>query len=213
MELPEWTGRARRVERPVLEVGFVVWEDFRHPSGLEGPAGPREPLRQPALTLFHRHVNYALTPALEGNTGELVPHYRDVLRVAEKHGIPAPRPHFWMSPFILFQDGTVIPFSEDETREYAEHVLAALEASTDGEIFHGDEQGWEVSVVAAGDRLYIRHTTHEMGEEVACVRCDRGELVRQIAPLRARLSATLAELERALGPGYWSDAPDPAGLA
>lgn len=157
MELPEWAGRARRAERPVLEVGFLVWEDFYYGPVIDYTAEQRqtlrEPLHQPALPYYHRHVNYALTSVLERSAGELVRHYQDAIRLAEKHGIPVPRSHFWISPFILFPDGTVVPFSEAETREYAEHVLSALETPGEGEIFYGCEQGWEVTVVAAADRL------------------------------------------------------------
>jgi hypothetical protein len=207
MELPEWAGRAKPVENPILEVGLVVWDDFyygpKNGFSREQWQTLREPLYQPAMELYHRNVDSALTAALENSVGEMVRHYQDVLRLAEKHGIAAPHSHFRVEPFLFFDGGGEIPFDWHDTREEAEWVFAALESPEDGQIFDGVEQGWEVNVVADGDRLFIRHG-NEDGEEFACIRCDRGALVRQVAPLRARLDRILAELRTALGADYWS---------
>jgi hypothetical protein len=208
MELPEWAARATPVENPILEVGFVVWDDFyygpKNGYSREQWQTLREPLYRPAMELYHRNVDYALTAALEHSLGEMVRHYQDVLRLAEKHGIAAPQPHFWVKPYLFFDGGGEIPFDWHDTREQAEWVFSALESPGDGEIFDGVEQGWEVNIVADGGRLFIRHADFDTQQEHACIRCDRGTLVRQAAPLRARLDRILAELRAALGADYWS---------
>lgn len=208
MELPEWAGRARRVERPVLEVGFLVWTDFyygpENDFSAEQWQSLREPLYQPRVEMHHSHVDLVFTSALDGSASELVRHYRNVLRLAEEHARPPARSHFWLRPFILSAGEPEVPFDWHDTREDAEALLSDLEKPVEGELFHDLDQGWEVEVFASGDRLFIRYANFDTQEELACFCCDRAALVRQVAPLRVRLDAILAELRMALGADYWS---------
>jgi hypothetical protein len=207
MELPDWVERARYVANPVLEVAFTIREDFYY-----GPANDfspeqwqtlREPLPKPSLELYHHDLNRVLTAVAERTVGELVRHYRHVLRLAEKHAMEVPPSHFWITPFLFAGDVT-IQFAWHDTRRDAERLFDALEASADGLIYDDVDQGWELDIWARGDRLFIRDADFDTQEERACIWCERAPLVRQVAPLRARLDTILAQLREALGADYWS---------
>jgi hypothetical protein len=208
---PDWLGRARRVENPVLEVGFIVWDDLYYgpENGFSAEEwnALREPLYRPALELLPRHVSYVLTSVLEPSVDELVRHYQDVLRLAEKHGREPSRSHFWLQPFIFSPGGLDIPFEWHDTADDAERVFSSLQAPDEGLLFHDLDEGWEVEVFASGDRLFIRHSDFTTETELACVWCDRAALVSQVEPLRTRLNAILAKLRAALGADYWSRLP------
>jgi hypothetical protein len=210
--VPDWVSRAGRVEEPILEVGFIVWEDEyygpEHGFSQEEWRTLREPVYQPALPFHHRSVNYVLTPALHAGTGEMVRYYRDVLRVAREHGRRLTRPRFWLRPFLFSSDGFEIPFYLHNGREDAESLLSRLETVEQGEIYDDLDEGWEVQIVAAGGRVYMRHGDFDTGEDHACGWCDRTVLLRQIAPLRGRLHAILTDLEAVLGGDYWSRRPE-----
>ena len=206
LDLPDWAARARPVETPILEVGFSISKSFYY--------GPdtcsqsqwltlREPVYQPALELHRIHVNHVLTSVLESSTDEMVKHYADVLRVAEKHGKQADDSCFWLSP-ILFAPGDLeIKFAWHDTRGDAEWFFSALEGTPAGQVYNDLGAGWELDVWASGGRLFIRHGDGD-GRERDCISCDRDVLVRQVAPLRARLDRILGELRAALGKDYWS---------
>jgi hypothetical protein len=203
-----WLSRARPVEEPVLEVGFVVWEDVYYGPengfSLEQWQTLREPLYRPALEFHHVNVDRVFTRALERSTGELARYYADVLRLAAKHGRPPERSSFWLSPFILLPGEPAIQFSWHDTREDAERFFDALESTPEGVVYGDIEEGWDLKVLAWGGRLFVRHGDFSTGEERACFSCDREALVRQVAPLRARLNRILAELRAVLGGDYWS---------
>lgn len=213
MNAPDWVGRARPVEGATVEVGFFVWEDFYY--GPENGFTPeqwetlRAPLYRPAL---ERHGSYVLTRVLADSPGELVRYYADLLRRMDRHGKQAIRQpqYFWLSPLIFSTGELEISFPWHDTWEDAERLLDALEASEDGEVFSGIEQGWELTIFASGERLFIRQCDNT-GEEHECVSCDRAGLTRQVPPLRARSGRLLEELRAAFGHDYWS-ASNPGGV-
>ncbi|HEU0298369.1 MAG TPA: hypothetical protein VFR37_02920 [Longimicrobium sp.] len=209
VELPGWAGRARRVEKPTLEVGFIVWDDLYY--GPENDFSPgqwktlREPLYQPAVASHPGNVKHVFTSALDGPAlGELARHYADVLRLGEKYARAPGPPYFWLTPYLFSPGGFEIRFAYHDTRDEAERLFDALESPGDGEIYGDVDQGRELTIFASGDRLFVRHADFDTGQELACIWCDRETLVGQVAPLRSRLERILAELRAALGGDYWS---------
>lgn len=204
---PEWVARANPVHAPLVEVGFVLSDSFYF-----GPENHftdkqwqtlREPLYQPPVA---RHGNYVLTAAVSKSAEELVKYYTDVLRLLKKHSKPWERHqyYFWLRPLILATKEFEVRFPWHDTWEETERLLAALEASGDGEIFSDMDQGWEVSIVARGERLFIRQGDLDTGEEQVCVSCDRVALGQQVPTLRRRCLGILTRLREALGVDCWS---------
>jgi hypothetical protein len=204
---PEWVSRAKRVDAAVVDVGFMVSESFYF--GPENGFSPeqweslREPLYQPTV---ERHGQYVLTSALAATPAELLKYYADVIRMRDKHGKRwAMQPtYFWMRPLIFSPCVYEISFPWYDTWEETKPLLDAIEWPGDGEIFSDVEQGWEVAIVASGDRLLIRQGDFDSGEEQECVSCDRSNLSRQIPLLRDRSERLLSELRHELGHDYWS---------
>lgn len=204
---PEWVSRAKPVDAALLEVGFLASESFYF--GPENDFSPeqwqslREPLYQPAVA---RHQGWVLTSALAKSPDELLKHYADVIRLRDKHGKRWTRqpPYFWMRPLVFLPTAFEISFSWYDTWEEATFLLDALESSGEGEIFSDVEQGWEVMIVASGDRLFVRQGDSDSGEEQECISCDRADLVRQVPPLRSRCEQILAKLRQEFGQDYWS---------
>lgn len=206
MDDPEWVSRAKPSDAAVVEIGFLISDSFYF--GPENDFSPeqwqslRDPLYRPAID---RHGNYVLTSALSESPAELIKHYADVVRARDKHGKRWARQptYFWMRPLIFSCGVFEISFPWYDTWEETKPLLDALERSGDGELFSDLEQGWEVAIVASGDRLFMRQGDFDSGEEEECVSCDRASLTRQVQPLRDRCEAVLAELRSGLGHDYW----------
>jgi len=203
----EWLSRAKPVDAAIVEIAFVVSQSFyfgpEKEASMKQLQSLREPLYQPAVA---RHHTYVLTSVLADSPDELLKHYRDVIRLKDKHGKRWTRQptYFWMRPLIFSPDLFEIGFPWYDTWEEAKPLLAALEAPGEGELFSDVDQGWEVTIVASASRLFIRQGDSDSGEEHECVSCDRSDLARQIPPLRTRCERILANLRHDLGHDYWS---------
>ena len=203
----EWVSRAKPVDDAVVEIGFLASESFYF--GPETEFSPaqlkemREPLYQPRVA---RHGPYVLTSALADSREELIKYYADVIRLRDKHGKrwETQASYFWMRPVIFSPGIFQISFPWYDTWEEARPLLDAIELPGEGEIFMDLEQGWEVTVIAAGGGLFIRQGNFDSGEEQECVSCDRAGLARQVSALRDRCEMILAELRREFGRDYWS---------
>jgi hypothetical protein len=206
MEFPEWTLRAQPLAEMTLDVGFVVSGGFYFgPAEITSVAqweSQTEPLYAPAIP---RHGHYALSASVATRLEELIAYYRDATRLRDKYKKLWNRQptYFWLRP-VLTSGSFEISFPWYDTWEEASALFAALESTIDGEIFDDMDQGWRVTLVASGNRLYLLQSDFDSGEEQACGQCDRDLLRAQVAPVRQRVERLLADLRQALGKDYWS---------
>jgi hypothetical protein len=207
MDRPEWTSRAKTVEAVCLDVGFLLAESFYY-----GPENGfthaqwqqlREPLYQPRV---ERYGDFVLSAELGETADELVLYYRDVLRMVAHHQKEIGRQshHFWMRPLIFARGQFAMTFPWYDTWGEAAHLLDALSAERDGWVFSDIDQGWEFQASAEGDRLFLRQSDPDNGEEHFVIAADRGQLGGQIPVVRQRVTGLLRELTAALGRDLWS---------
>lgn len=216
--LPDWTRRAKHLDRVVLEIGFPVLPDFYF-----GPENRftremweqmREPLHTPAVEAFvspptAAFVRYLLTHTLEHSVDELIRYYSDVLRLIGKYEkkVIDHRDYFTLEPILFSPDGDFeLRFLLNEHWETAAVALSAFENPRDGLLYDDIDQGWAVEMLGAGDRLYIRVTDPDVDaeEDVDCVSLDRASIARQVAPVRERTRRIRAALGTAFPVDYWS---------
>jgi hypothetical protein len=164
----------------------------------------REPIYQPSV---ERHGHYVLSGALAESPAELIRYYKDVIRLRDQHQKRWERqpPYFWMRPLAFSAAAFEISFPWYDTWQETKPLLATLEGPGEGEVFSDLEQGWEVTIVASSDRLFIRQGDFDTGGEQTAVSCGRTYLARQIPPLRARCERILEQLRGEIGFDYWSD--------
>lgn len=207
MAKPGWIERAQPMDPVYIDVGFVISESFYH-----GPANGfteeqwrelREPLVQPPV---ERRRRYVMSAALTRSRSELIDHYRDVLRLAEKHrrDIRRCESYFWIRPLIFTDDSFEIPFPWCDTWQEARSVLDGLGAAEEGVLFKDIDQGWRFEAFAEKGKLFLCHSAFDDGEPCAVIATDRARFVEQIPPLRERVERVIQELSAAIGEDFWS---------
>lgn len=205
MDWPEWLDKARPVEEATIEVGFVIRDSFYYgpENAILSKSALREPLYQPQVA---RYGGLVFTGALETSVEELVNYYADVLRLIRKHCKDLSRQshYFWLRPMIFSTGGFAISFPWYDTWVDCACVLDNFEANSCGIVYSDIEQGWQLDVYADGDRLFLRQTDSDTGEEHCCVCCGRKQLTGQIAPLRVRAARILDHLRQTFGRDLWS---------
>ena len=207
MERPEWISRAKSVEAVILDVGFLIAETFYH-----GPENGftqeqwqqlREPLYQPKV---ERYGDFVLSVELKDSGTELLEYYRDVLRLVAHHRkeIRQQPQYFWMRPLIFARGEFAMTFPWYDTWGEAARLLGALSNSHDGWVFSDIDQGWEFQAFAENDRLFLRQSDPDGGEEHFVIATNQRQLTAQVPAIRERVGRLLQELSGALGRDYWS---------
>ncbi len=207
MDRPEWISRAKPVEAPTVDIGFLISDTFYY-----GPENDfsqeqwqrlREPLYKPNA---ERYGKYLLSAALEDSAAELVRYYQDVVRLIGHHGRTMEQElhYFWMRPLIFVREQVAITFPWYDTWEEAVPFLDALTRPDDGLLFEDLEQGWEVNAFAECGQLFLRQGDFDIGEEYIVVATDRAQLSGQVPAVRQRIVRLLQEMSAALGHDYWS---------
>lgn len=207
MDRPEWISRANPVTGISLDIGFLIAESFYY-----GPENEfsqeqwqqlREPLYRPNVAWYG---DYLLSAELNMSAAELVRYYQDVVRLAARHrkDVRQQSQYFWMRPLIFARKEFTITFPWYDSWEESVPVLDALSSLGDGLLFHDMDQGWEFQLFAEGNRLFLRQSDLDSGEEHFVITADRTQLGSQVTGVRERVVRLLQELSAALGRDYWS---------
>jgi len=207
VDRPEWIPRAVPLETVYLDVGFLVSKDFYYgPENDFTPEqyqGLRNPLYQPQLK---RYGDFVLSEAIESSAAELIRYYQDVLLHIDRYhkNVKQQGSYFWMRP-ILYSSGVFAGASPwYDTWEEATSLLVALTSTEEGEVFWDYDQGWQFEVFAEADRIYLRDSDPDYGEERYVIAVDRSNLAAQASEVRRRGSRVLQELVAGIGRDFWT---------
>jgi hypothetical protein len=207
MDRPDWVDRAIPVEAVTVDVGFLVADTFYY-----GPENGfsreqwqqlRGPLYQPQL---ERYGDYVLSAVLDSSAAELTRYYQNVLQLVTQHRkqIGQQSSYFWMRPLLFARGVFAITFPWYDTWGEAIPMLGALTTQSDGLLFQDMDQGWEFQAFAEADRLFLRQSDFDSGEEHFVIATGRVSVAEQVPAVRERVGRVLQELTVAIGQDYWS---------
>lgn len=197
-----------------VEVAFLIKDSFYFgpDDDLTDESKQRfsEPIYQPALAMqANRRV---LSSEVQRNPEELIKYYRDVIRLAGKHGKPlSPAgPYFWLRPVILKSSSELVSFGWSDTFAEAVRFLSSTRTSTDGQLFWNVDQGWHVEIIGQGADIFVRAGDPHYKRTFRCFGTSRERFSEQSSTIEGRIRRIKSILIDAIGTNYW-DYPPPRG--
>ena len=203
----DWLDATTPVDAVELDVGFIIRDTFYYgePNNFtpEDWQTLREPICQPDLDLFG---SFALASNVESKLVSLIDYYKDVVRLAGKHGknIQNQQSYFWLRPLIYRRDEFTVSFPWYDTHVESQRFLDSIASISEGEIFWDRDQGWELTVYCRNDRTYIREWNPDDNEEHVQINCPSRQLCEQVAGVRERVDRVVGQLRSHFGHDYWS---------
>ena len=203
----DWLDATTAVDAVELDIGFIIRDTFYYgePNNFtpEDWQTLRELICQPDLDLFG---SFALASNVESKLTSLIDYYKDVVRLADKHGknIQNQQSYFWLRPLIFRRDEFTVSFPWYDTYTESVRFLDDLACPAEGEVFWDRDQCWELSIYAQDDRLYIREWNPDDEEEHVGVNCPTDQLCGQVVGVRERFDRVMDQLRAGLGGDYWT---------
>jgi hypothetical protein len=204
-------SKAKYLPNLALDMSYIVQPSFYYgPDRIEQLSDLRDKsvdITNPAFVRKER----ALGLAVEGYEQQLVDYYQEVLRKMQQYGkeLPTCSQYFWIRPVLLSKDKPLLTFPWCDTYPEAATVLRALQDPLPvGTLLDDMDQGWEVTIYAQGDRIYLAEGDGEQEEPYVFCCTDRARLAKLAAATLARTQQQLSVFMRDTGQNPWQYTPD-----
>jgi hypothetical protein len=143
----------------------------------------------------------------EGRVAELAAYYKDVVRLARKHGksFSEVRQYFWLRLSIWNSaEGVYLGFPWYDTVEEMAPLLDGISGSTSGEIFCDRDQSWEMQVHADPDFVYAREWDPDDEVVQTVVKIPRAAIAIECSRALERVRKIVRCLAQELGDDVWT---------
>ena len=147
------------------------------------------------------------TAELDGREGELFAYYKQVVELANHHGLPfnSIRHYFWVRLWMWnSEEDVLVSFPWYDTYSEVSWFLKALLSVESGEVDYDIDEGWAMEVEAYEGHVYIRQMDPDSQLTHVCIRVPRAELVLQVQQLMARSTNSIMLLTEAMGEDVWT---------
>ena len=149
---------------------------------------------------------HVLGLAVEKHEKELLRYYTDVLRAMQQHRkeLNALSSYFWMRPVVRSRGKTLMSFPWHDTYpETAGFLRAVQDPSEEATLYSDLDQGWQVELYAAGNKLYLAQGSDDDDEPGTVYYTDRDRFAKLAAEALARTQYQLALFVRETGQNPW----------
>ena len=203
----EWIKHTVAMDDFTVDVGFLISGDFYYGAPndwAELQSGRnRTSLHRPILTT---PGNVVLVSSLGATIDDLATYYADVLANVQAHNknIKQCLHYFWIRPYIIFAENAVGCPWYDRYYEVERFLSALVTIEGDGEIYWDCDQGWELNVVAEGERVHIREWDPDDELVWTSIHCPSTNIKQQSRDILAKTNVVMEQLRSTFGEDYWS---------